>query len=55
MRKQIYVARRSREVWREAELAAKSADLSVSDFVALALRDRLDKLKRQAARGVEVR
>jgi hypothetical protein len=55
MRVQIYIARGSRGVWREAREAAERAGLSLADFVALALRTHLDKLKRQAAKGIEVR
>ena len=50
MRKQIYVARRSREVWREAQEAAKADDLSLADFTALALADYLKKRRQIAAR-----
>jgi len=50
-RRQIYVSRRSREVWQEAEAAAKADDVSVSDFVASALHEYLAARKRRIARS----
>jgi hypothetical protein len=51
MRKQIYIARWSRGVWREAQSVAEAEDLSMSDFVALALREELEKRHRAQARA----
>lgn len=50
MRKQLYVSVGSREVWREAQEAAKADQVSLSDFTALALRDYLKKRRQLAAR-----
>lgn len=50
MRKQIYVDRRSRGVWREAEEAAKADDLSLSGFVAIAVADYLKRRKLRLSR-----
>lgn len=47
MRKQIYISRRSREVWREAEQAARVDSVSLSDLTAAALREYLTKRRRQ--------
>jgi hypothetical protein len=48
MRKQLYVSRGCREVWREATEAAHVDDVSLSDFVAEALREKLARRARRA-------
>lgn len=50
MRKQLYVSRGCREVWREAEKAAEQDGISLSNLTASALRDYLNRRRRNATK-----
>lgn len=55
MRRNLFIAERHEDTWREAETAAKTDGLSLSALTALALRDYLDKRQRQTDRAEPTR